>query len=492
VKTLESTSSALILTPEDAPTSVLLRQLLRFAGPTMAQMAAYTAMEFINTLMLSRLGTSAPAAALNAGIFAFALICLGAGTLVLVNTLTSQSFGRGDNKQCGRHLWQGIWFSLVFALIILPLAAPASALFRLFHHTPDMVALEAAYFRVTIAGAVLQLTQTAMSQFLLGTNRPTAVLMASIIGVSVNALFGWMLIFGYFGIAPKGILGAAWARNIGVGAELVVQAILILRPQFARRFAALDWRPRPRLFAELLRLGVPSGFQQLAELSAWSMFLNVVIGHFGTAAMAANAFMLRYMLVSFMPAVGIGSAVTALVGRSIGARRPSLAVRYANLGFVVAATYMVCCGLFFFVARNSLIGFFSHDPEVMRIGEVLLVMAAIFQFFDAVCIVYSFALRGAGDTLVPAVATGVLCWTIMFGAGYWISVHRTQWGPFGPWMAGLVYAAILGLLLWARFRSGGWRSIHLEDQEADPNAAGLISDAVPTSARAEPDAVAVN
>ena len=78
-----------------------LVELLYLAGPTIAQMASYTVMQFIDTWMLARYGSNRasglePTAAANSGMFAFALISLGFGALTLVNTLVSQAFGRGD------------------------------------------------------------------------------------------------------------------------------------------------------------------------------------------------------------------------------------------------------------------------------------------------------------------------------------------------------------------------------------------------------------
>ena len=104
----------------DLPPGRALGELLRLAGPTVAQMASYTVMQFLDTWMLARLGETAPTAAGNSGMFAFAVISLPFGVLWVVNTLVSQSFGRRDFASCGRYLWQGIWFALAFSLLLLP------------------------------------------------------------------------------------------------------------------------------------------------------------------------------------------------------------------------------------------------------------------------------------------------------------------------------------------------------------------------------------
>src|SRR5688572_33229316 len=113
-----------------------LAELLRLAGPTIAQMASYTVMHFIDTLMLSRVGNDAAAAAGTAGMFSFSLISFGFGVLMLVNTLVSQSFGRKDYQECGRYLWQGIWWAVGFAALILPLIPLMPLVFARLGHEP--------------------------------------------------------------------------------------------------------------------------------------------------------------------------------------------------------------------------------------------------------------------------------------------------------------------------------------------------------------------
>ena len=96
-----------------------LVELLRLAGPTVLQMASYTLMQFIDTYLLARLGTLEAAAGAMSGLFAFALMCFGIGVLQLVNTFVSQSYGRGDHGACGKYLWQGVWFGLIWSVLLV-------------------------------------------------------------------------------------------------------------------------------------------------------------------------------------------------------------------------------------------------------------------------------------------------------------------------------------------------------------------------------------
>ena len=444
----------------DRPVRPLV-ELLTLAAPTVAQMASYTFMGFIDTVIVSRYAGRADVtpstAAANGGMVAFSIVSLGIGVMFIVNTLVSQAFGRGDDRLCGRFLWQGLWFAAAFGVAALAVVPLAPAVFAWAGHEPRLAGLEGTYVRIILLSAGLKLAATAGEQFLLGVNRPVTVGVASFLAVAVNTLFAWALILGHLGFAPHGVAGSAWAQNIGVTSELIMVGAFAALPKLRHRFGTGDWRPRAAAMGELLRMGVPAGVQVTAEVLAWSAFSMWVMAPFGTGAMAANIYVFRYMSVSFMPAFGVSVAVTALVGRYIGRGRPDVAVARANLGFVVTAIYMLACGAGLFLFRRQLIGVFTADPAVVHTGATLLVFAAVYQLFDATYIVYNGGLRGAGDTLVPAVVLTGLCWTITVGCGRLIADHRPAWGPAGPWVAAMVYGGSLSTFMCLRFARGRWR-----------------------------------
>ena len=456
-----------------------MAELLALAAPTVAQMASYTVMQFIDTVMLSRVGEREATAAANSGMLAFSIISFGVGVLWVVNTLVSQAFGRKDFRACGVYLWQGIWFGLLISAALIPLLPVAPRMFRVFGHEPRLADEESLYLQIVLAATALKMIGTALSQFLLATDRPATVMFSTVGGVAVNAVAAWAMLFGHLGFHPMGVAGAAWGQNVGVLVETSLLIFFAARPGFRRRYHVAAWRLRGPQMRTLIKVGVPSGLQITADVLAWSLFCVWVMGQFGTKAMAANTFMLRYMVLSFMPAFGISTAITALVGRYIGRGEPDVAVRRANLGFAVTAIYMVACGVFFYVGRDSLIRLFTDDPQVLKTGAMLLVFAAVYQFFDALYITYNGALRGAGDTLAPAVATAILCWGITVFGGYVVARRFPALGPAGPWTAATFYGVVLGLFIYSRFRAGGWRSIHLERDTTADTVPGL--DLVPVS-----------
>lgn len=446
-------------------------ELLALAAPTVGQMASYTLMQFTDRWMLSRVadgGDLMATAAGTAGLSYFSVLGFGFGTLLVLNTLASQSFGRKDFSATGQYLWQGIWFGLSFGLVTLALLPLGENLFLAMGHEHRIAVLETEYLRVLAYAGWAKLVTIALSQFLLGVQRPTIVLVGTLTGILGNLFFNWLLIYGNWGFPAMGVAGSAWGTNASVGLELLVMAAYVARPAFVKMFNTADWMIRRDMMRMLLKIGLPAGFQLVCDIMAWTVFLNVIVGHFGTAALSGNSFAFSYMHICFMPAVGVGGAVTALVGKYIGMGRHDLAARRAHLGFFVCAIYMVLAGAALYLFRYELIGLFTQDPKVLEIGAAIMFFVAIYQLCDAMFLIYVGALRGAGDTLVPAIVQAALVWTIVVGGGAVIAWNWPQYGVSGPWTLATVFGVILGLFLLNRFQRGHWKSIVLHP-ESDSN-----------------------
>jgi multidrug resistance protein, MATE family len=225
----------------------------------------------------------------------------------------------------------------------------------------------------------------------------------------------------------------------------------------------------------VFRLGWPNGLQFSNEIVCWALFMSYLVGLFGPLHQVAGWGTLRYMHMAFMPAVGFSVATTSLVGKYIGAGQPDVAAHRARLGVGMAVIYMTICGALMAIFRGELLTVFTtgegatpaEASEILRIGGAMMICAAIFQTFDALGIVYSGALRGAGDTIVPGVATVVLSWTVIVGGGWWLATRIPEWSSLGPWIASAAYIILLGFVMAGRFESGRWRRIRLVDAKPD-------------------------
>jgi MATE family multidrug resistance protein len=372
---------------------------------------------------------------------------------------------------------------------MLPAAALMPVLFgAMKDHSPELVRMESGYAQILLAGSVVMLCARGIGHYFFGMHRPKIITMATIAGNVTNVIFNYVLIFGEAGLtayaddgsvlfalpgvpgAPTmGVYGAAIGTIIGTGVEFAIPLAVFLSPKWNRQYRTrASWRPRWSTFREVVKLGWPCSIQWGNEIVCWSLFMSVIVGTFGEAHMAAGWIALRFMHLAFMPTVGVSTAVNSLVGKYIGAGKPDTGVARARLGLAMAVLYMTFCGAMFFLFRHSAVSLFvggdtppEQVREIVQIGGRIMVCAAVFQLFDAFGIIYTGALRGAGDTLWPSVATIVYSWTFIVGLGWGLAVHVPQWESLGPWIGAAVFIIFYGVTMSFRFEGGAWRKIRL-------------------------------
>jgi Na+-driven multidrug efflux pump len=117
-------------------------------------------------------------------------------------------------------------------------------------------------------------------------------------------------------------------------------------------------------------------------------------------------------------------------------------------------------GALFIGMPDTLLRIFTDDSEVLLLGAPLLMVGAVYQFFDAFGIVADGALRGAGDTLVPFFVRFCLAWGLFLPLA-WLLAVRLEGGLTAAWLAGALYVSILAGYLVYRFQSGAWRTIRI-------------------------------
>jgi len=445
-------------------------EVLRLSWPASLTMLNTTMLKFVDGLMVSRVGPASFSAQFLGGMFAFIPESLVMGTLTVVNTYVSQNLGAGRLRQTGLYAWAGMAVALAFGCVIAPLALLAQPIFLLFPHAADVVLLEAMYFRYMVVSVLLTLPARVLEQFFFGIRRPKIVLVASVAANGFNVAANYVLIFGKLGFPAMGLEGAAIGSVASWAIQLTILLSVFLSRTFRTQYATNLFRAvRLRHCWDILGVGWPAGVQLCNDIAAWSVFTAALVGRFGTEHLAASTAAMRYLGISFMPAVGIGVATTALVGKSIGAGRTDLARRRTHAALLAAIIYMGICGALFYIFRYQLVDFFIRlrpdtrldAAKIVAIGGNIMLCAAVFQMLDAVGIVYIGALRGAGDTRWPMAMTMALSWGLTMGGGTAMVYLLPQLTSTGPWLAASLYVVVLGAVMTWRFESGAWRRIDL-------------------------------
>lgn len=496
--------------------SSALAEMLRIAIPSVATMASYTVMQFADKLMVSRIGPEPVyvSAQSNGGILAWTLLAFVLGMTGVVNSFVSQNLGANKPERGAAYAWNGLWMCLAyFVLFVIPVIFLVPKYFQTIHSGAEMgtlVELETQYAVVILAGALGTMCSRTIHHYFYGLHRPWVVLISALAANIINVVLNVLLIFGDqpltfegwagdivnpitgaiaslaqpLGIAPMGVIGAAYATVIGGFVEFLIPLALFVSPRYARKFGTLRaWQLSAECLRGLWKVGLAPGLMFVNEIVCWNM-LMVWLVPLGGKAVGDDPILhnttgwiaLQYMHLSFMPAVGLSIAAQAMVGKCMGMKRPDLATKRALLALKITLGYMGLCALMFVLCRAELIAVFIDDAtppdqreKLIAIGSSVMIAAAVFQLFDALAITTSAALRGAGDTVWPGVATIVLSWTCIIGVGYGLVHFVPSLGSLGPWIGASLYIIMLGLCLGVRFVQGKWKTLTLVEPDQEPD-----------------------
>jgi len=449
--------------PQHIPDETSLGYMLRLAGPMIITTVSFTIMQFVDRLMVSRLGTTALAAIVPAGLVSFLPASLLIGAMTSVTTFVSQSLGRGENKNCSNYCWQAIYLGLVFLALVTAVIWPGAPLiFRLLGHEPEVAALEVTYLRIMLYAQIVAVFIWASSQFFMGIHRPIITMYAALCGQVVNLTFNYLLIFGKFGFPRMGIAGAGWGTFIGILVGASIRFGVFLGPSINAQFGSrktmyIDFEK----MADLIKVGLAAGFELMINVALWGVILTSLVGALGKEALAATSAVLAWTHVSIMPLVGMQRALTAAVGKSIGAGRKEKAVTQTNLCLKIAMTYSLILAVCFVIFRTFLMRIWSSDPNVVRIGAAIMVCAAVYQVFQSLRMVYSASLKGAGDTVWLAVVSAAGTGLLLGLGGVAMILFFSDIGALGPWTAGACSIVVVALANRFRFKSNNWMRIDL-------------------------------
>jgi MATE family multidrug resistance protein len=438
--------------------------MLKLAAPMVVTNISFTVMQFVDRFMVSRLGTEALAAILPAGIISFVPASFAIGVMTSVNTFVSQSLGRGQKRDCSKYCWQAIYMGLAYLLLVVVFMWPAAPwIFKTLGHEPAVANLEVIYLRIMLYTQFLLIFTWSSSQFFMGVHRPIITMYAALSGQVVNIAANYVLIFGKFGFPAMGVAGAGWGTFLGVAVGAGMMMAMFLGSDINSNFASRRTKNIDLAkMIDLLKVGFPAGFGFFVNMAFWGIILFGLVGRFGKESLAATSAVFACMNVSVMPIVGLGTALTAAVGKSIGEGKKDVAIKQTGVCLRVALIYMGLVGFCFFMFRNDLMAFWApDDKEVVSIGINIFIFAAIFQVFDAMLLIYYDALCGAGDTLWLAIVEASGAAIIMGLGGFCMLTLFPELGALGPWIATTVKIIVVALANRWRFKSNKWMQIDL-------------------------------
>ncbi|HTY07826.1 MAG TPA: MATE family efflux transporter [Candidatus Edwardsbacteria bacterium] len=441
------------------------RQVLALAVPLILSTGSWSLQSFINRMFLAWHSPDSLAAAMPAGMLNFAIMSVFLNTAGYVSVFAAQHHGAGQDGRVGRTMWQAAGVAVIAGALNLALIPLTPAFFRWVGHDAGVQANEVMLFRILCLGAFPAVMGSALSGMLSGLGRTRAVMWVTLAGTGVNILCDYLLIFGHWGCPALGIAGAGWSSVIAAAVQLAVFAAIAARPAFRARFRTADWRPDGKIFWSLIKYGLPNGVQNFIDMAGFAVFV-LLVGRIGRNELAATNLAFNINTLAFMPMIGIGIAVAVMVGQALGRNDPARARYSVRSAFDLTFAYMAAVAALFFALPQLFLAPFraQSDPAsfaaIGAITAVLLRFVAIYTLFDAFNIIFSSAIKGAGDTKFVMYMIIALSLGVLIGPSF-VAITRLHASIYACWAIASAYVAALGVAFYLRYRGGQWQAMRV-------------------------------
>ena len=412
----------------------------------------------------------AASAAMGAGTFYWAVMCLPTGMLGYLSTFVSQYVGAGRLDRvvvAYRHALRLAWMVVPILLIAFVLA---DVPFWFFEHEPQLQRLESTYLRTLIVGGLAVLFYSAQSGLMTGLGHTRWVLVVDAVATAINLVLAYLLIFGIGPVPALGVMGAGLATAIAFWVKVpLAHWIIRRRPELRRAARAEQPTPwEPDMLRRLVAYGAPAGLQMLAESAAFTVIM-LQVGRLGGLPMTATTLALGLNVLAFVPMMGLGIGVGVLVGKHLLERRLDLATRTVVCALWLSALYTsffaVLLGFFpEAVTAVYAIGSSERFEDVRPLLMPLLQIIAVYCVLDGFQIVFVGAIKGAGDTWFVLIATAVLAFGVVAAGLLFETLVGSSlllW-----WYVIAVWVGAMALAFGGRFLQGKWKTMQVIERTA--------------------------
>ena len=445
-----------------------LKEMMAISLPMVMSYGCDTIMTFTDRLFLSKLGPEQMSAAMGGGLTAMLLVTFFIGLTGYSTAIVAQYFGADRKPLCALTLSQTMIISIAVYPIILFCIPVAHKLFIFADITAEQRVPQEIYFNIIIHAVAIGLFRNCFASFFSGIGRTKIVMLASITAMLLNIVCNYILIFGKLGFPAMEIRGAGYGTVIAsLGGLAVLVFAYFRKSNMAEYNIKKSFRFDRHITKLLLFFGYPAGLELFLIFMAFTAMVLVFHSHSLETA-AAVTIVFNWDLVSFVPLIGLQVGVTSLVGRYMGRKDPDAAHQAVIAALKMGITYSGIMFILFVSIPELLVWFFEPTAinsvylKAKPLAVFMVRLVSVYVLADSVCLVFSGALRGAGDTFWAMVISVALHWFVTAIVALFLKVFDIS--PEMTWFAVVIMFLAFSALFYLRYKSGVWKNIEVIDR----------------------------
>ena len=427
--------------------------LLAMTWPVFIELLLQMLVGNIDQIMLSRYNATAVAAVGNANqimttlILTFNVISL-AATIMLSQYLGAREYDKVEQ----------IYTLAVSLVITTGLLLGADGLFSLMQVPMEARPEAKSYLLITALSLPCQALMLTFSAFLRAHAKMLVIMLSTGAINLINIVGNTAFIYGLGPMPQLGAAGAAISTSICRTVGMLMMIFAFFHTVQNARVSLKVLRPFPTgLLKRFLGIGLPAGGEGLSYNLSQSTSL-VFVNLMGTFAVTTRMYCVMFAQVCYMLINAVSQAVAIVVGYCVGAKDFDQADRqnWKVLKTFTPITLIIAAVLAVF--SQPLLSLFSSDPQVIALGQKVMIVEVILELGRCFNIVMVRNLQAVGDVRFPVLVGIASQWIVGVGVAWLLGIHFGL-GLVGVWMAFALDENLRAVIFVIRWKRGGWRHI---------------------------------
>ena len=434
----------------------LRSSLWKLSMPMMVGALFHNLFSLVDLFFIGRLGHIAVAALSISGIILAIVIMVAIGLSTGTTTLIAHYTGKKDYTSADNVLFQTIILSVIcsigMAVIGIHFIKP---ILQIFGISPEVIPSASIYLKIIFSCSIITFLFFSFNQALRGSGDAVTPLKILILANIINIILDPLFIFGIGFFPEMGVAGSAIATVLSQAAALLLLFRHLLFGKSSLHFHRGIFKINIPVMVRIIKIG---GFSSLEILLRQLSFLLLIrlISSFGVAALAAYGIVIRLRMVVMMLGFGMGGAAAVLIGQNMGAGQYKRATQFGMKALKYYEVTIVPIAIMFFAFSYQIVSTFSNHAEVIALGSNSLRFIAITLPFLAFSLILGRGINGAGDTIAPAILTGIAQLGLRIPIAY-LMVFTFKLGIVGIWLGINASDIFQGLVMAFYFKQGYWQ-----------------------------------
>ena len=371
------------------------------------------------------------------------------------SVLCSQYLGAGLRQKMVQVVGVSLCLNLAVGLLVSAiLYFGAETLLGWMGLRPELLKYGVGYMQIVGAFAFFQALSLTVSASLRSANKAIYPMLVTVLVNVMNIIGNYTLIFGKFGMPALGVEGAAISTAFARGVSMVILFVILFRKHIPR-FPLSYFRPFPFVEVKnLLKIGVPSAGENMSY-SFSQVVLTYFINMLGNEALATRTYVVNIVMFVYLFAIAMAQGGAICIGHLVGERKLHAAYLLGKYVMRISILVSLVLSCIWALMGHTLFSWLTDNPEIIRLGTIILFIDVILEVGRAINIYATNALRATGDVNYPFYVGFVVQWSVAVGCGFLFGIHW-GWGLVGMWCAFVLDENLRGIIFVQRWNSLKW------------------------------------